>query len=95
MIETVKDKQGKVIAYAVYSLRNKFGLEDGNGVFVWVDEVWIHKKYRKKFGVLKRLTEQAYLTVPTAKHMYFQRGVRNKHVRQYTKEEIEKHVLGL
>ena len=56
MVITLKDEQGKVIAYTEYQIVNRYGKQCEQGTYAWVNDCWIHPSIERK-GTLKILFE--------------------------------------
>lgn len=85
MIEIVKDKSGRVISYLEWSLRNNFGLEDAEGKYVWISNIWTHEDYKDDKEILKKYIRRVIKRAPTAKGLYFTRKKYKGRQRLYTK----------
>ena len=70
MIDTIKDKLGRVVAYAEWSLRDKLGLEDKNGEYIFFNHMWVHDDFRHK-GMFRRFQRMIEPQVPTARFIYW------------------------
>ena len=85
MIESIKDNEGFIYAYIEWSLRNKFGLEDNDGTYVWVNDLWVHKDYRHK-KLIRMLSIKIYKRVPWVEQVYWKR---DKHGGRYSQYEVK------
>jgi len=87
MIESIKDNEDRVVAYIEWSLRDKFGLEAKDGIFVWVNDLWVHKDYRHK-KLIRMLSIKIYKRVPWVEHVYWKRHKYGGRKSQYEVKEI-------
>ena len=83
MLETKKDKEGKIIAFLEWNLLDDNGQFDNKGNWAWVEEVFIHKDYRQN-GILKELSQIARKKIPWVKNFYFRRKKYNERQRHYS-----------
>ncbi len=73
MIEKEKNEQGFIYAYLEWLLVNDEGQISKNGEFCWVNDLWIHKDYRRN-GVLRSLINKlCEHAPPTARYGYWTR----------------------
>ena len=72
MVTTTKDTEGRITAYIEWSLRDKLGLEDKEGKYVWVNDMWVHPNYRFK-GMFRKFQRLIEPLVPTARFIYWRR----------------------
>lgn len=84
MVDTIKDKLGRVIAYCEWSLRDKLGLEDKEGEYVFFNDMWVHPDFRHKsfFRKFQRMVEPK---VPTARFIYW---VRHKYKKDKARKSL-------
>lgn len=90
MVDTLKDKSGRVVAYIEWSLRNKFGLEERDGKYVYVHNIWVHDDYRKK-NLIRRFINILEPKVPSFRLVYWKRSKYNGRLSMWD----EKHILKL
>ena len=86
MIETVKDKDGKVIAYGAWDICDKNGaynpswpIEDMD--YSYIEKIWIHRDYRhmlKKFFIAMLVS--GWDRFPHVKYVYFDRTKNGKQI---------------
>jgi hypothetical protein len=87
MIDTIKDDDDTIIAYIEWSVRNKFGLEDPKGIYVYVHDIWVHKSIRYKHAI-KVLSIQVYKRVPWVEQVYWKRYKYGDRKSQYNVKEF-------
>jgi hypothetical protein len=73
MVVTLKDLEGKIIAYCEYKIVGPSGYEIDNGEYIWVNDLWIYEDYRGK-NTFNRIIDEILRKVPQAKYGYFKRG---------------------
>ena len=89
MIDTIKDKEGKCIAYCEWSLRDSLGFEKKDGEYIWINDMWIHEKERGN-GMIKKFITSIEPKVPSARHIYWKRDKHNGRLSQYTERQFLK-----
>lgn len=89
MITSLKDGDGKIIAYAEWRLVGPSGLEVPSGEYVWINDAWVHPDFRLTHRINRIIDEIMRLT-PTARYGYFQRKDYNDRVRIFTREQFER-----
>jgi len=72
LISSIKDEEGKVIAYVCWKQVGKSGFEKFQGEYVYLEDLWIHDAYRGK-GLLQRLIADVLEKAPEAQYGYFTR----------------------
>ena len=73
MVDSIKDKSGRIIGYIEWSLRNKFGIEDMKGEYGWIGDIWIHEDFRRN-GLIRRLIKLPRKRAPNAEYVYWNRA---------------------
>lgn len=81
MVETVKDKYGKVISYIEWSRHNHRGFYDDSGNYIFIREWWVHKKFRHRFVILRRLVKIIWSKIKGKKPEYVYWGRHKYHER--------------
>lgn len=89
MVTSLKDDQGKIVAYAEWRLVGPSGYEVPNAEYIWVGDMWVHEDYRM-MGFVNRLIDEMIRTVPQAKYGYFYRLRHNSKLRLVKREYIER-----
>ena len=89
MISSIKDPEGKIIAYCEYRLVGQSGYETPNGDHIWVNDVWIHHEYRFK-GNMNRIIDNIMVSFPQANYGYFQRKDVNMKLHIYSRRQWER-----
>jgi len=97
MIITKKDNTGKVVAYADFRLMSETGTEEPQGIYAWIDEVWIHESLRTR-NVFNAILEDFIYTYskqyPCAKFIYWQRGKYKDRMSLYVVDKIKRRIYG-
>ena len=89
MITSLKDAEGRIIAYCEWRLVGQSGYETPNGEFIWVNDMWVHEDYRFKNRV-NRIIDEIMRLVPQAKYCYFERKAKNKHLHLFSRSQWER-----
>lgn len=89
MITTLKDGDGKVIAYCEWRLVGPSGYEVPNGEYVWINDCWVHWSFRMK-NKIKRIIDEVMRAVPMAKYCYFQRKNVDEKIHIWTRDQFER-----
>lgn len=89
MITNLKDSEGKIIAYCEWRLLGPSGLEVPSGLYVWVNDCWVHEAYRQTHKI-ERLVDEIMRIAPTAQYCYFQRKNYNDKVRIHSRRNWER-----
>lgn len=90
MVEVIKDKDDKVIAFCEWNLLDRNGHFDDKGKYVWVQDLWIHDKHRGN-GMLRDIINKIALQrAPESIICSFRRGKHNKRLRVYGRHKIVK-----
>ena len=72
MVESIKDNDGKIVAYCEWVLLDKNGQFKDKGEYIWINDLWIHKDHRRN-GMIKKFTELIEPKVPSARYIYWKR----------------------
>lgn len=72
MVTDLKDSEGRIIAFCEWRIVGPSGYEVPNGEYIWVNDCWVHEKYRFKNKV-GRIVDEILRMVPQAQYCYFQR----------------------
>jgi plasmid replication initiation protein len=87
-IITKKDEEGRVIAYGEFRIVDDYGMEDKYGHYAWINDVWVHEKFRTREGVnmlLKEFIDLKHQRMPWVRWIYW---TRKKHGGRMSKYEI-------
>jgi len=89
LLTSLKDSEGKIIAYAEWRLVGPSGLETPAGKYVWINDCWVHKDYRGKHRI-NLLIDEVMRHVPNAEYCYFQRKDVNEKLHMYSRRQWER-----
>lgn len=89
MVTSLKDTEGRIIAFCEWRLVGQSGYEVPNGEYVWVNDCWVHEDYRMEKRI-NRIIDEIMRAVPQAKYCYFQRKNKNEKLRIFTREQWER-----
>ena len=89
MVNHILDETGKVEAYIVWRLVGTDGIEKGDGEYVFVDELWIHKTAFNK-GYIRKFIKIISDKSPTAKHGYWLRRKHGDRMKIFSREQLNK-----
>ena len=89
MITSLKDTDGKIVAYCEWRLVGNSGLEVPSGEYIWVNDMWVHPAFRNH-GKVNRIIDEIMRDYPQAKYCYFQRKDVSDRLRLYTREQFER-----
>jgi len=89
MITSLKDSEGRIIAYCEWRLVGPSGLEVPSGEYIWVNDMWVHPAFRRAHKV-NRIIDEIMRGCPQAKYCYFQRKDVSDRLRLYTREQFER-----
>ncbi len=89
MITSLKDQDGKIIAYCEWRLVGQSGQEVPSGEYIWINDCWVHEDYRHTHKV-GRIIDEVVRIVPNFKYGYFQRKDYNDKLRIFTKNQWER-----
>lgn len=89
MITSLKDTDGRIVAYCEWRLVGPSGYECENGEYIFVNDCWVHEGFRMK-NRINRIIDEIMRLVPQAKYCYFQRKSKNEKVRIYTRTQWER-----
>ena len=94
MVDTVKDKAGRIVAFCEWSLRDKLGLEDSKGEYIFFNDMWVHPDFRHRnvFNFWRKIIEPK---VPTVRFIYWIRNKYKKDGKARLSKYTEKQVLKL
>ena len=97
MIITKKDNTGRVIAYAEFRLVNETGSPEAQGVYAWINDVWVHEslRTRNRFNsILEHFITSYSKRFPSAKYIYWQRGKHKDRMSLYYVDKIIRRIHG-
>ena len=86
-LKKVHDWDGKIIAYCEYGLVDKLGLPYNKGEYIYVFEIWVHEKFRRK-GIIRRFVKEIIEDNPTARYSYWKRHKYKDRIRLFNKEKL-------
>jgi len=89
LLTSLKDNEGKIISYCEWRLVGESGLEVPSGKYVWVNDFWVHEKYRNKNKV-NRMIDEIMRIVPQAEYVYFQRKNVSDKIHIYSRSQMER-----
>jgi hypothetical protein len=89
LLTSLKDNDGRIIAYCEWRLVGPSGQEVPSGEYVWVNDCWVHKEFRMT-GRIERIIDEILRSVPQARYCYFQRKNVSEKVHIYTREQFER-----
>ena len=89
MITSLKDNDGKIIAYCEWRLVGQSGQEVPSGEYIWLNDCWVHDGYRMTHRI-NRIIDEIMRLVPNAKYCYFQRKDVNNKVHIYSRRQWER-----
>ena len=91
MVITKKDEDGRIIAYAEYRMVDAQGKDDTRGEYIWINDVWVHKDYRRRnvFNeILQGFIAKQAISYPWAKYIYWKREKHNERMSLYNRTTI-------
>tara|TARA_Y100000310_G_scaffold258992_1_gene267543 strand:+ start:89 stop:382 length:294 start_codon:yes stop_codon:yes gene_type:complete len=94
MVDTVKDKEGRVIALCEWSLRDEEGNEKKDGEYIFFNYMWVHPDFRHN-GMWSKFRKLIEPKVPSARFLYFERKKYNKNGKDRLSCYTEKQILKL
>lgn len=89
MITSLKDNEGRIVAYCEWRLVGQSGLETPSGEYIWINDIWIHEYYRNKCYI-NRVIDEIMILVPQAKYCYFQRRDVNNKLHLWSRSQFER-----
>ena len=89
MITSLKDEQGRVIAYAEWRLVGPSGYDMDNGEYVWLHDLWVHHDFERTKRI-NRIIDEIMRIAPGAKYCYFKRGKYGNRIKMFKKEQWER-----
>ena len=89
MITSLKNDDGLIYAFCEWRLVGKSGYDMENGEYIWVNDMWVHPKYRGQNKV-SRIIDEIMRDVPQAQYCYFQRKAVNNKVHMYSRRSWER-----
>jgi len=96
MIITRADEDGKIIAFAEFRLVNERGADDEKGIYVWINEVWVHESYRSrdKFNsILKDFINSQAARFSWCEYIYWQRNKYDDKMSLYNRSKIMRRTI--
>ncbi len=82
MIAVYKNKDGFVNAYVDYQIVDDRGFPDKEGLYCWINNVWVHKTVRQG-DTLKRFIEEEHSKFLSVKWIYWKRSKYNDRMSIY------------
>ncbi len=89
MITSLKDEQGRVIAYAEWRLVGPSGYEVEDGEYVWLSDLWVHQDFERTKRI-NRIIDEVMRMVPNAKWCYFTRHKYTGRKKMFSREQWER-----
>ena len=89
MVTTLKDTDGKIIAFCEWRLVGRSGNEVPSGEYVWINDCWVHPSMRFA-GKIGRIFHEVLESAPSAKYGYFQRKNVNDTIHIWTREQFKR-----
>ena len=90
MVTSLKDEDGRIVAYAEWRLVGPSGYEMENGEYVWISDLWIHSDFERTKRI-NRLIDEVMMLVPmSAKYCYFTRHKYGGRKKMFSKEFWER-----
>jgi len=89
LLTSLKDNEGKIIAYCEWRLVGKSGFDQVRGEYVWVEDLWVHGDY-KMTNRINRMIDEILRLVPSAKYCYFKRGKYKDRLKMFKREQWER-----
>lgn len=89
MITSLKDNDGKIIAYVEWRVVGPSGYDVDQGEYVWVNDCWVHERYRGTHKI-SRMIDEVMNAVPLAQYCYFQRKDVSDKVHLYSRRQWER-----
>ena len=83
MVTTEKDNDGKVIAYCEYQVVNEKGLQDPQGLYCWVNDIWLHETYKIFKKIINKMINNELLKYPQVTWLYFKRTKHKERMKMY------------
>ena len=82
MVTSIKDNEGKVIAYAEYRIVDKNGIDTKEGEYCWINDCYIAPQFRY-CGLLKEMLRIEFKKHNWVRWIYFIRSIHNERTRIY------------
>ena len=89
MITSLKDEQGRIIAYAEWRLVGPSGYDVENGEYVWLSDLWIHQDFERTKRI-NRIIDEVMRIAKDAKWCYFKRHKYNGRIKMFSREHWER-----
>jgi len=88
MLETIKDNDGKVVAYCEWNLVDKKGHTDSQGKYVFVRDMWIHETI-KGVKSIRDFIDMIGLRAPSAAWVYWERKKYGGRIKMVKRREMK------
>ncbi len=82
MLALQHDKDGKIVAYAEYTIVNSKAIPDKNGDYAFVYDTWCHNSVQCK-GVLRDFVLQEHGKFPQVNWIYYYRSKHNNRLKTF------------
>ena len=89
MIETIKDSDNKVVAFIEWTLVDKDGKICNDGVYVFVNELWVHESLRNG-NVIRNFIQLIASKTPQCEYGYWERRKYNCRLKMFKLEQLLK-----
>ena len=90
-IESLFNNEGLCTAYCVWSPRDKDGVEDYNGDYICVDEMWIHESLKGSETIRHFITE-INKRYTKATYVYWQRRKYKERIKTFRVTQLTKEI---
>ena len=88
MLETIRDKDNKVVAYCEWDLLDLNGRYNDYGSHVFIREIWIHK-CRQGLKTVRYFIDTIKPKVPTASWCYWERKKYGQKMVQFRRTQMK------
>lgn len=85
MLVKVEDTYGKIVAYCEYQIVDKDGKQDKNGLYTWINDVWVHYSLRPQIfkRLMRNMVSSELKKFPQVKWLYFKRDKHKGRIKMY------------
>jgi hypothetical protein len=88
MLELYYDNEGKVIGAMCWRMCNEKGLMDDNGIYGFVDEIWIWNGTKDGIKIIREFINRCFSQFPQMQYAYWKRKKYSNRIKVYTRKEI-------
>lgn len=89
MLTSLKDNDGKIIAFTEWTLVGPSGYESESGEYIYIREIWVWPGVRNE-GKIGRMIDEIMRNCPQAKHGYFNREKYEGRMKSFSREMWER-----